>query len=230
MKKLVMAFAIVCSVSALRAEPDYYAALCAWAPGQIPSASSSVIWGVRGTLFYGDCTVMDGLDLAIGANRTRERFNGLGIALVYNYANSLAGVQLGFANVVDRESYGLQLGAWNHAGEGYGEQCGIVNTAGYCAGLQDGLFNWSDDLAGVQSGIINIADNEMFGAQLDACWNHANAGYGLQWGVVNTADYFAGLQVGLFNWANNLDGLQVGVVNVIVDQTIFVFPFLNLGF
>ena len=173
MKKLLMAFAVLCSVSALHAvEPDYYAALCAWAPGQIPSSSSAEIWGLRGTLFYGDCSRMKGLDLAIGANRTRERFNGLGIACVYNYANSLAGVQLGFANVVDREAYGLQLGAWNHA----------------------------------------------------------NAGYGVQGGIVNTADYFAGLQFGLFNWANNLDGLQLGLVNVIADQTVCVFPFLNIGF
>ena len=230
MKKLAMAFAILCSASALCAEPDYYAALCAWAPGQIPSSSSSVIWGIRGTLFYGDCMRMNGLDLAIGANRTRERFDGLGIALIYNHANSLAGMELGYANVVERESYGLQVGVWNHAGEGYGEQRGIVNTSGYCAGLQDGFFNWADDLAGVQCGAFNIVYNEMFGAQFDAWWNHANAGYGVQWGVVNTADYFAGFQCGLFNWANDLDGLQLGLVNVIVNQSIFVFPFVNLGF
>ena len=215
MKKLLMAFAVLCSVSALHAEPDYYAALCAWAPGQLPSSSSSVIWGIRGTLFYGDHLRMEGLDLAIGANRTRERFDGLGIAFVYNYANSLAGMELGFANVVEREAYGVQFGAWNHAGEGYGEQRGIVNTAGYCAGLQDGFINWSDELAGVQIG---------------ALWDHADAGYGVQWGVVNTADYFAGLQVGLFNWANDLDGLQLGFINVIADQTVCVFPFLNIGF
>ena len=163
MKKLVMAFAILCSVSAFCAEPDYYAALCAWAPGQVPSSSSSVIWGVRGTLFYGDCMRMNGLDLAIGANRTRERFDGLGVAFVYNYANSLAGLELGFANVVERESYGLQLGAWNYAGEVYGAQGGIVNVADYCAGLQVGLFNWADNLDGLQLGLINvIADQPVY--------------------------------------------------------------------
>ena len=93
MKKLLMALAVLCSVSAAHAELDYYAVLCAWAPGQIPSATSSEIWGFRGTLFYGDCLRMKGLDLATGANRTRERFDGLGIALVYNYANSLAGME-----------------------------------------------------------------------------------------------------------------------------------------
>ena len=172
MKKLLMALAVLCSVSAAHAELDYYAVLCAWAPGQIPSATSSEIWGFRGTLFYGDCLRMKGLDLATGANRTRERFDGLGIALVYNYANSLAGMELGFANVVDREAYGFQLGAWNPTGEGYGFQCGVVNTA----------------------------------------------------------DYFAGLQLGLFNWANDLDGLQLGLINVVADQTLCVFPFLNIGF
>jgi len=162
MKKLLMALAIVCSVSALHAEPDYYAALCAWAPGQVPTASSSVIWGMRGTLFYGDCTVMDGFDLAIGANRTRERFNGLGIALCYNYANSAAGAQLGFANIVDYEFYGLQLGTWNHAGEGYGFQCGVVNTSNYFAGLQLGLFNWSTSLDGLQVGLVNVVEDRRY--------------------------------------------------------------------
>ena len=156
MKKLLMAFAVFCSVSALHAEPDYYAAVCAWAPGQVPMASSSVIWGVRGTLFYGDHTRLDGLDLAIGANRTRERFNGLAVAFVFNRANSANGVQCGFADVVENEFAGLQLGAWNHASLGYGTQWGIVNTAGYFAGLQLGIFNWADDLDGVQIGLANV--------------------------------------------------------------------------
>ena len=160
MKKLLMALAVLCSVSAAHAELDYYAVLCAWAPGQIPSATSSEIWAFRGTLFYGDCLRMKGFDLATGANRTRERFDGLGIALVYNYANSLAGMELGFANVVDREAYGFQLGAWNHTGEGYGFQCGVVNTADYFAGLQLGLFNWANDLDGLQLGLINVVADQ----------------------------------------------------------------------
>lgn len=160
MKKLLLAFAILCSASALHAELDYYAVLCAWAPGQIPTATSSEIWGFRGTLFYGDCLRMKGLDLATGANRTRERFDGLGIAVVYNYTTNLAGMELGFANVVDRDAFGFQLGAWNHAGEGYGCQCGVVNTAGYFAGLQLGLFNWANDLDGLQLGLINVVADQ----------------------------------------------------------------------
>ena len=163
MKKLLMAFAVLCSVSVLHAEPDYYAAACAWAPGQVPMASSSVIYGVRGTLFYGDCSRLNGLDLAIlGANRTRESFNGLAIATIFNRANNAAGVQLGFANVVENEFAGLQAGVWNHAGHGYGAQLGGVNTAGYFAGLQLGLFNWADDLDGLQLGLVNvIADQKV---------------------------------------------------------------------
>jgi len=173
MKKLLMAFAILCSVSVLRAESDYYAMASAWAPGQIPMASSSVIYGVRVTLFYGDCNRLNGLDLALlGANRTRERFNGFAFAPIFNRATNAAGFDLGFANVVENEFAGLQVGAWNHAGHGYGAQLGIVNTAGYFAGFQGGLFNWADDL----------------------------------------------------------DGLQLGLVNVIADQTVCVFPFLNIGF
>ena len=160
MKKLLMAFAVLCSVSVLHAEPDYYAALCAWAPGQIPMSSGSVIWGVRVTAFYGDCTRLNGLDLALGANRTRERFNGLAIAGVFNRVNSAAGAQLGFANVVENEFAGLQAGAWNHTGHGYGTQWGIVNTAGYFAGFQLGFFNWADDLDGLQIGLVNVVADQ----------------------------------------------------------------------
>ena len=202
MKKMLMAFAILCSASALQAEPDYYVALCAWAPGQIPMASSSVIYGVRCTLFYGDCTRLNGLDLAlVGANRTRERFNGLAIASVFNRANSAAGAELGFANVIENEFSGLQGGVWDHASHGYGAQLGGVSTAGYFAGLQAGAFNWADELAGLQGGV----------------WNHASHGCGVQLGGVNTAGYFAGLQMGVFNWASDLDGLQIGLINVIAD-------------
>lgn len=173
MKKLFMALAILCSATVLRAEADYYAMVCAWAPGQIPMAYSAQMNGLRITLFYGDCNRLNGLDLALlGANRVRERFNGLAIAPVFNRANSAAGLDLGFANVVENELYGLQVGAWNHAGHGYGAQLGLVNTS----------------------------------------------------------SSFAGLQVGLFNWADDLDGLQLGLVNVIADQTVCVFPFLNIGF
>ena len=160
MKKLSMAFAILCSVTALHAEPDYYAALCAWAPGQIPMSSASVVSGLRVTLFYGDCTQLNGLDLAIGANRVREQSHGLSIAGLFNRVNSAAGVQLGFANVAENEFSGVQLGAWNHTGHGYGTQWGIVNTAGYFAGLQLGLFNWADDLDGLQLGLVNVVADQ----------------------------------------------------------------------
>ena len=162
MKKLLMACAIICSVSVLRAEPDYYAMASLWAPGQIPMAASSVIWGVRGTLFYGDCTRLNGLDLAIGANRTRESFNGLAIAGIFNRANNATGAQLGFANVVENEFSGLQAGAWNHTGHGYGAQLGVVNTAGYFAGFQCGLFNWADELDGLQLGLINVISDQSY--------------------------------------------------------------------
>ncbi len=161
MKKLLMAFAVLCSVSVLHAESDYYVTVCAWAPGQIPMSSGSVTYGVRVSLFYGDCSRLSGLDLAIfGANRVRENFNGFSVAPVFERANNAAGFQLGFANVVENEFSGMQLGAWGHAGHGYGTQWGIVNTAGYFAGLQLGLFNWADDLDGLQLGLINVVADQ----------------------------------------------------------------------
>ena len=52
----------------------------------------------------------------------------------------------------------------------------------------------------------------------------------MQWGFVNTANYFAGFQLGFLNWAYDLDGFQLGLINVVVNQPVCVFPFLNIGF
>jgi len=159
MKKLVMALVALSAAFAVQAEPDYYVQLAAWAPGQLPTSANTTIWGLRGSIFYGDCQRFAGLDLGL-AGRVRERAYGLQVNGILNLVNSASGCQVGFANFAENEFYGLQVGAWNHAAYGAGTQLGLVNTAGSFAGVQLGLFNWADDLDGVQIGLANVVADQ----------------------------------------------------------------------
>ncbi len=161
MKKLMMLLAVITSFCAFGAEPDYYVQISAWAPGQIPTSPNSDIMGVRGSLVYGDCQRLNGLDVGI-SGRVRERVNGAQLTAIMNLVSSAAGFQLSFANYAENEFQGLQLGAWNHASFGAGCQLGVVNTAGRFAGLQAGLFNWADDLDGLQIGLVNVVADQRF--------------------------------------------------------------------
>lgn len=161
MKKLMMILAVVTSICAFGAEPDYYAQISAWAPGQIPTSPNSDIMGLRCSLVYGDCQRLNGLDFGM-AGRVRERVNGAQICAIMNIVSSAAGFQFSFANYAENEFHGFQLGAWNHSSYGAGLQLGVVNTASRFAGLQAGLFNWADDLDGLQIGLVNVVADQQF--------------------------------------------------------------------
>ena len=213
MKKILIAAVIALAAVSLRAEADGYIMLSVCSPGELPGPSS-IIHGGRLSLIYGECRELYGLDIGV-SGYVHERMDGMQVGLVFNYVDSASGAQFGFANVVDHEFYGLQDGAWNHAGFVAGVQRGVVNTAGYVDGSQfSSVINWA---------------GELYGYQASAWWNHVIVGAGMQHGFVNTAGYFAGFQLGLLNWANDLDGLQIGLVNVVANQPVSVLPFINIG-
>lgn len=93
--------------------------------------------------FIDDNKRMTGFDFA-GANLTEEVFKGVGVG-VLNYSR--------------QETYGLQLGAFNHAGSINGCQLGLINHAGDLRGLQVGLLNRSGANRFLQFGVINIGEN-----------------------------------------------------------------------
>ena len=57
----------------------------------------------------------------------------------------------------------LQIGVlYNFADSLNGAQIGLINHAGYVKGLQLGLMNFAGDMVGVQIGVINIIDSKDF--------------------------------------------------------------------
>ena len=154
MKKILIAAVIALAAVSLRADADGYVMLSGITPGQLP-APSSAIHGGRLSLIYGECRELYGLDIGV-SGYVRERMYGAQFGVVLNYVDIAMGFQSCFANYVEHEFYGFQVGAWNHAEDGAGMQLGIVNTADSFAGFQLGLFNWANDLDGLQLGLVNV--------------------------------------------------------------------------
>jgi hypothetical protein len=103
-----------------------------------------------------------------------------------------------------------------------GVQLGVVGIGHDFVGLQ---WNWA--------GSYNTG--ELVGVQLASLGNYTVLGTGVQAApFFNGADAFVGLQIALVNYTKALDGLQIGLINIITDGgDIFglpVFPFVNFDF
>ena len=100
-------------------------------------------------------------------------------------------------------------------------------------GLDWGLVNHTTTgkTMGVQFGLVGLADADFVGWQ-DNWINVVKGDFeGLQWGVVNYANYANGLQLGLVNYAVTMKGLQIGLINIIKQGGQFpVFPIVNWSF
>lgn len=100
-------------------------------------------------------------------------------------------------------------------------------------GLDWGLVNHTTTgkFAGVQFGFVGLADSDFLGWQDNGINIVKGNLEGLQWGLVNYANYAHGIQLGFFNYAVSMKGLQIGFVNIIKQGGAFsVFPIVNWSF
>ena len=85
-----------------------------------------------------------GLEIGIGSQT--QAVDGVQWGIIYSYAGTLRGVQLGFVNNTDN---------------GTGVQWGFVNYADTAKGLQLGFVNWANNMnGGVQIGLVNVIKNK----------------------------------------------------------------------
>ena len=74
MKKLLTALTVLAAAVTLKAESHNYAALAVFAPGQLPTAVTTIT-GVRANVIYGECQAISGFDFGnIGSNVRRANF------------------------------------------------------------------------------------------------------------------------------------------------------------
>jgi len=117
------------------------------------------VYGLRLSIFYGTQSKVAGLDLGL-----------------FNDADSLSGVGVGFCNVTRENGAGAQLGA--------------------------GCSQVEGDFTGLQAAFVNQVGGRFAGFQL-GLGNGAGNGAGLQVGLVNHAGSMRGVQLGLLNWNDN---------------------------
>ena len=155
MKKLLTALTVLAAAVTLKAESHNYAALAVFAPGQLPTAVTTIT-GVRANVIYGECQAISGFDFGI-VGCVRERANGfqfnayssVGTDAKCGLWNSVSGrakgFQLGLVNLVEVDFSGFECGLWNSvSGRAKGFQLGLVNHANRFEGLQIGIWNTID--------------------------------------------------------------------------------------
>ncbi len=112
----------------------------------------------------------------------------------------------------------------------------VMKTEGKNEGVQWGIAGLGHDFEGLQwnwAGSYNTG--ELVGVQVGGLGNYTVLGTGVQAApFANGADAFVGLQIALVNYTKTLNGLQIGLINIIADGgDIFglpVFPFVNFDF
>ena len=156
-----------------------------------------------------------GFELGFGTQT--KAVDGLQLGIIYTQTDKLQGVQIGLINSTKEET-GVQFGLVNVTENGIGIQDGLVNVADNFKGEQYGCINWtSEDLIGLQFGLLDVIKGSGKGAQI---------------GIINYSKDFKGLQLGVVNWTETMNGVQVGLINVIENKPNFlpVFIIFNFGF
>jgi hypothetical protein len=95
-------------------------------------------------------------------------------------------------------------------------------------GLDIGLVNMSTSLQqGVQLGAVSITNGGFVGWQNNFVSISKGNSTGLQWSSVN----YHGLQLAVVNYAATMNGIQVGLINIIKEGGFLpVFPIFNFSF
>ncbi len=209
---------------------------------RIPDSGYSV-HGLRINLFLGNHRDLTGLDLGIGCNELEGSLRGVGVALLSNESEDVAGLQVGGIGNASGTVRGAQIGGFgNLAGAAYGLQAaGFLNSvwdgfqglqvAGY--GNVSGAFigtNANARAAGAQFALFqNTAVGDLCGVQVSLA-NDAYRLRGVQAGLFNKCVEMRGLQVGAINWCRTLRGLQLGIINLQPDSELPLLPVFRWRF
>lgn len=200
-----------------------------WTPVQVGLfAPVSIPWGfdwdVKGLeldLFYAETVKLQGLSLSGVATRTRDEFKGLSVTGLCHWnemdvygVNMTLGVNLSFADV-------------------WGVEAGLFSMRKNMSGI-DINFVGSHQInyRGVQAaGICNFTLEEYKGVDIALGLNMTKEMIGAQLGGINFTHRLTGTQIGFFNIAEECPcGIQLGLVNIIMDNKIKVLPITNFYF
>jgi len=224
-----LALLAVASVRAEETENEYEA--IGWTPVAVGLASPVQVpwgshqWDVFGLnlgLFWSDAPKMYGLGLSGIAMATRNDLMGLQVAGLCNWATTdvygmraTAGGNFCYGN-----TYGAELGLFAYR---TGEMWGLdLEVAG----------SYQPKFWGVQiSGLANVCTEQSYGFALAALCNWMTVAYGCDIAIFNYTTELHGCQIGVVNYARECPwGFQIGLVNIIMDNSWKVLPIINCYF
>jgi len=86
-----------------------------------------------------------------------------------------------------------------------------------------GLINHTTkgESSGLQLGTVNFTEGTMNGLQLGFINYNKGTAKVFEWGGLNYAEKAGGLQLAFLNYAGSIDGVQIGVVNIIKKGGMF---------
>ena len=226
MTAIVPAFAKANADVAVEEENEYEAvgwtpiALGLASPVQLPWGSHR--WDVFGLdlgVIWADNPKMYGLGVAGIAMATRDDMMGLQVAGLCNWAT--------------KDVYGMRvtLGGNFCYGTTYGFDAGLF---AYRDGDMRGwdtefVGSYQKNFWGVQiAGLANVCTEQSYGCAIAMGTNWAEVMYGFDLSIFNYTKELHGCQVGVVNYAKECPwGFQIGLVNIIMDNSWKVLPIVN---
>ena len=189
-----------------------------FAPVSIPSGFD---WDVKGfdlDLFYMETVKLNGLGVSGIASRTRDELRGVLVSLLCNWN--------------DRDVRGITatLGADLCFADMYGVNVSTFGLRNLMKGLDANLIgSYQRDFVGWQTSCIcNFNENECTGASFALALNMAKVETGFQAAFINSAAELHGVQIGIINVAQECPwGLQLGLINIILDNRVKILPIVN---
>jgi len=133
----------------------------------------------------------------------------------------------------DTAIHGVRLNIYGKNAELKGIDLGIANfITGDVVGLQHGVVNVvKGDFTGWQAGPVQVTEGFMKGLQSGMIYSRNGSGKGLMASGLNWSDDFIGLQFGIVNYAITINGIQLGLINIIKEGGMLpFFPIFNFSF
>ena len=188
-------------------------------PVQLPWGSHRWdVFGLNLGIIWTDAPKMYGLDVTGIASASRSDLKGMKVT--------------GFCNWNDEDVYGLRatLGGNFCWGTEYGADFGLFAVRKVMWGLDvEFVGSYQDEFHGVQiAGLANVSTKLSYGAGIAMGCNWAPTMYGCDVALFNYTHELHGCQIGVVNYATECPwGFQIGLVNIIMDNSWKVLPIVN---
>ena len=188
-------------------------------PVQLPWGSHKWdVYGLNLGLIWTDAPKMYGLDVTGFASATRDDLSGVKVSALCNWN--------------DADVYGVRatIGGNFCWGTEYGVDVGLFAVRKAMWGVDVELVgSYQEEFHGVQvAALANVSTKMCYGAGLALGCNWAPTMYGFDFAIFNYTDELHGCQLGIVNFARECPwGFQIGLVNIILDNSWKVLPIVN---